>query len=97
MSIDLRGTPVLVVGAGIMGAGIVQVAALAGHHVQLFDMREGAAVQALDKLAATLKSLVDKGRLDAAAAQAAMSRMRKSGWKPWRISAGSPLACTPST
>jgi 3-hydroxybutyryl-CoA dehydrogenase len=75
MSIDLRGTPVLVVGAGIMGAGIVQVAALAGHHVQLFDMREGAAVQALDKLAATLKSLVDKGRLDAAAAQAAMSRI----------------------
>ena len=47
MSIDLRGTEVLVVGAGIMGAGIVQVAALAGHPVKLFDMREGAAAQAL--------------------------------------------------
>ena len=39
MSIDLRGTEVLVVGAGIMGAGIVQVAALAGHPVKLFDAR----------------------------------------------------------
>jgi 3-hydroxybutyryl-CoA dehydrogenase len=72
MSIDLRGTEVLVVGAGIMGAGIVQVAALAGHPVKLFDTREGAAAQALEKLAATLKSLVDKGRLDAEAARAAM-------------------------
>ncbi|HNK20277.1 MAG TPA: 3-hydroxyacyl-CoA dehydrogenase NAD-binding domain-containing protein, partial [Piscinibacter sp.] len=75
MSIDLRGTEVLVVGAGIMGAGIVQVAALAGHPVKLFDTREGAAAQALEKLAATLKSLVDKGRLDAEAARAAMERM----------------------
>ena len=75
MAIDLRGTPVLVVGAGIMGAGIVQVAALAGHPVKLFDMREGAAAQALDKLASTLKSLVDKGRLEAEQARAAMDRI----------------------
>jgi len=74
MTIDLRGAPVLVVGAGIMGIGIVQVAALAGHPVKLFDMREGAASQALDKLAGTLKSLVDKGRLDAEAARTAMDR-----------------------
>ncbi len=74
MTIDLRGAPVLVVGAGIMGIGIVQVAALAGHPVKLFDMREGAASQALDRLAGTLKSLVDKGRLDAEAARAAMDR-----------------------
>ena len=75
MSIDLRGTEVLVVGAGIMGAGIVQVAALAGHRVKLYDTRAGAAAQALDKLAGTLKSLVDKGKLTAEAAQAAVSRM----------------------
>ncbi|MFT3954332.1 MAG: 3-hydroxyacyl-CoA dehydrogenase [Piscinibacter sp.] len=75
MAIDLRGTPVLVVGAGIMGAGIVQVAALAGHPVKLFDMREGAAAQALDKLVTTLKSLVDKGRLGAEQARAAMDRI----------------------
>jgi 3-hydroxybutyryl-CoA dehydrogenase len=74
MTTDLRGAPVLVVGAGIMGIGIVQVAALAGHPVKLFDMREGAANQALDKLAATLKSLVDKGRLDAEVAREAIGR-----------------------
>ena len=31
--------PVLVVGAGIMGLGIAQVAAQAGHTVLLFDLR----------------------------------------------------------
>ncbi len=75
MSIDLRNAEVLVVGAGIMGAGIVQVAALAGHPVKLFDMREGAAAQALEKLAATLKSLVDKGKLGSELARAALDRI----------------------
>jgi NAD(P)H-hydrate epimerase len=45
MSIDLgAGTPVLVVGAGIMGAGIAQVAAQAGHTVRLFDARDALAL-----------------------------------------------------
>jgi 3-hydroxybutyryl-CoA dehydrogenase len=35
----LSGAPVLVVGAGIMGAGIAQVAAQAGHPVWLHDAR----------------------------------------------------------
>ena len=47
MSADLTGAGVLVVGAGIMGLGIAQVAAQAGHTVQLFDVREGAAEYAL--------------------------------------------------
>jgi len=48
MSIDLEaGTPVLVVGAGIMGAGIAQVAAQAGHTVRLFDAREFSALAKL--------------------------------------------------
>jgi 3-hydroxybutyryl-CoA dehydrogenase len=72
---QLTGAPVLVIGAGIMGAGIVQVAALAGHPVMLFDAREGAAVQAKAKLAATLDGLVNKGRLEAAAATAALVRI----------------------
>jgi 3-hydroxybutyryl-CoA dehydrogenase len=41
----LRGAPVFVVGAGIMGAGIAQVAAQAGHRVRLFDARDGVAAQ----------------------------------------------------
>ena len=71
----LDAAPVLVVGAGIMGAGIAQVAAQAGHAVLLFDMRDGAAAQAKGKLAATLDGLVGKGRLDAAAAQATLARI----------------------
>ena len=75
MAKDLRGTTVLVVGAGIMGAGIAQVAALAGHPVQLFDMREGAAAQSRDKLVATLATLADKGKLNAEVARAATDRI----------------------
>ena len=64
--------PVLVVGAGIMGAGIAQVAAQAGHPVRLFDARDGAAAEARGKLAATLDGLVARGRLEAAAAAATL-------------------------
>jgi 3-hydroxybutyryl-CoA dehydrogenase len=63
------------VGAGIMGAGIAQVAAQAGHPVQLFDTREGAATAAKSKLAATFDGLVAKGKLDAAAASATLARI----------------------
>ena len=72
---QLSGAPVLVVGAGIMGVGIAQVAALAGHAVRLFDSREGAAALAIAKLAATFDSLVNKGKLTPDAAQAALARI----------------------
>jgi 3-hydroxybutyryl-CoA dehydrogenase len=73
---NLQHTPVLVIGAGIMGAGIAQVAAQAGHPVQLFDMREGAAAAAKLKLASTLDGLVSKGKLAADAAQATLARIQ---------------------
>jgi 3-hydroxybutyryl-CoA dehydrogenase len=76
MSIALNGAPVLVVGAGIMGAGIAQVAAQAGHPVFLFDLREGAAAEAAKKLGATLEGLVAKGKLAADAAQATLARIQ---------------------
>ena len=72
---SLNNAPVLVVGAGIMGAGIAQVAAQAGHPVFLFDMREGAAAQAKAKLAATLDGLVAKGKITAGAAAATLARI----------------------
>jgi 3-hydroxybutyryl-CoA dehydrogenase len=75
MTLVLANAPVLVVGAGIMGAGIAQVAAQAGHPVQLFDSREGAAAQAKAKLAATLEGLVAKGRIEADVAKAALARI----------------------
>jgi 3-hydroxybutyryl-CoA dehydrogenase len=71
----LAGAPVLVVGAGIMGAGIAQVAAQAGHQVLMFDTREQAAAQARAKLAATLDGLAAKGKLAPEQAQATLARI----------------------
>jgi len=68
-------TAVFVVGAGIMGAGIAQVAAQAGHPVRLFDTREGAAQAACAKLATTLDGLAAKGRLDVTEAKAIAARI----------------------
>ena len=72
----LQGAPVLVVGAGIMGAGIAQVAAQAGHPVWLFDMREGAAAAACEQIGKTLDGLEAKGRIAAGQAQAARARLQ---------------------
>jgi 3-hydroxybutyryl-CoA dehydrogenase len=66
---------ILVVGAGLMGAGIAQVAAQAGHDVLLFDARAGAAAAAKAKLAQTLDGLAAKGKLTADAAQATLARI----------------------
>ncbi len=77
MSSDPQTLPsVFVVGAGIMGAGIAQVAAQAGHAVLLHDSRDGAATQARRKLADTLAGLVKKGRLAEADATAVLERIR---------------------
>jgi len=62
MNPTLSSAKVLVVGAGIMGAGIAQVAAQAGHSVFLMDAREGAARQACAKLRESLDALLTKGK-----------------------------------
>ena len=72
----LTNVPVLVVGAGIMGVGIAQVAAQAGHPVMLFDVKPGAAAQAVDKLAASLNALAAKGKLKPEAVAATLARLR---------------------
>jgi 3-hydroxybutyryl-CoA dehydrogenase len=73
---SLSGSTVLVVGAGIMGAGIAQVAAQAGHTVLLQDARPGAAASALAKMASTLQGLVAKGKLASDSAEATLARIR---------------------
>ena len=73
--ISLTGAQVLVVGAGIMGAGIAQIAAQAGHPVLLHDAREGAASEAKAKLARSLEALVAKGKLSAEAVAATLDRI----------------------
>ena len=72
---SLQGAPVLVVGAGIMGAGIAQVAAQAGHPVQLYDARAGEAQLAVRKLGASLDALVAKGKLESDDVQATLGRI----------------------
>lgn len=64
-----------IVGAGAMGRGIAQVAALAGCSVQLFDAREGAADEACQAIAEQVTRLVEKGRLDARQATQALERL----------------------
>jgi len=71
----LNDSRILVVGAGLMGAGIAQVAAQAGHAVDLFDARAGAAEAAKAKLAQTFDGLVAKGKLTVDAAQATLARI----------------------
>lgn len=61
-----------VIGAGIMGTGIAQIACQAGVQVLLFDNREGAAQEARDTLEQTLQTLVAKGKVSETDAQAAM-------------------------
>lgn len=65
-----------IVGAGVMGIGIAQVAALAGHPVQLLDARPGAAQQAIEQLGLTLVGLEARGKLPAGAAAAASARLQ---------------------
>jgi 3-hydroxybutyryl-CoA dehydrogenase len=52
-----------VVGAGAMGSGIAQVAAMAGHNVVLFDTNEAALDKARASLQKTLEKLVEKGKI----------------------------------
>lgn len=66
---------VLVVGAGVMGVGIAQVAAQAGHRVYLFDQRDGAATQARTRVGEVLGKLVAKGKLAQADVDATMVRL----------------------
>jgi 3-hydroxybutyryl-CoA dehydrogenase len=71
-----RNAPVAVIGAGAMGAGIAQIAAVAGHPVLLLDLKPGAAASAIAGIRATLAKLADKGKLSAAAADAAGARLQ---------------------
>ncbi|MBT9490994.1 MAG: 3-hydroxyacyl-CoA dehydrogenase [Paucibacter sp.] len=65
-----------VVGAGVMGAGIAQVAAQAGHAVLLLDLREGAAQAAIAQTAKALDGLVAKGRMAAEECAAVLARIQ---------------------
>jgi len=65
MTLDANqeGLIVGVVGAGAMGRGIAQVAAVGGCTVKMFDAKEGAAAGARDFIANMLGRNVEKGRM----------------------------------
>lgn len=71
-----RDATVAVIGAGTMGAGIAQVAALAGHHVLLVDANAAAVQRALAGIARDLQAHAAKGRIDTALAEAAIGRVQ---------------------
>ena len=69
------GSIVAVIGAGAMGAGIAQIAALSGHRVQLHDTRFGAGDAAKKAIAEALARRVAKGQLSQGEAEAAVGRI----------------------
>ena len=66
---------VLVVGAGLMGGGIAQVAALAGYRVSLRDVSQQMLDKAMANIAWSLGKFVEKGQLAAEARESALGRL----------------------
>jgi 3-hydroxybutyryl-CoA dehydrogenase len=66
---------ITVVGAGTMGRGIAQVAALSGHETVLNDVSPEALPRAAAEIARSLEKGVEKGKVAAADAAAARSRL----------------------
>ncbi|WP_206956954.1 3-hydroxybutyryl-CoA dehydrogenase [Trinickia acidisoli] len=74
MTIDTLG----VIGAGTMGNGIAQTAAVSGFKVILIDVTDAALAKGMAALGSSLERLVAKGKLDAAARDAALARIETS-------------------
>ncbi len=66
---------VLVAGAGQMGAGIVQVSAVAGLDVVMIDIADEFVARGMAGIEKGLGRLVDKGRMEAADRDAALARI----------------------
>ncbi len=64
-----------VAGSGTMGRGIVQVLAQCGVRTLVFDAQPGAALKARESIAQALHKQVERGRLERAAADAALGRV----------------------
>jgi 3-hydroxybutyryl-CoA dehydrogenase len=70
---------VCVVGAGQMGSGIAQVAAVAGYDVTLVDVAPKQLDRARSGIEGSLAKLVEKGRVEPDAAEAALGRIQTAG------------------
>jgi 3-hydroxybutyryl-CoA dehydrogenase len=68
-----------IVGAGTMGHGIAQVAAQSGYDVILVDVVPEALARGVAQIGKGLGRLVEKGKLDAAAREQALARVKPAG------------------
>jgi len=74
--IQLETIPVICVcGAGTMGSGIAQVAAMAGYKTIQFDLNEQVLAKSKTAIEAGLQKLADKGKLSVEEKNAALSRL----------------------
>jgi 3-hydroxybutyryl-CoA dehydrogenase len=71
-------TKIAVIGAGLMGSGIAQVAAHAGHEVVLHDTTSAALESALTAIASSQQRFVAKGTMTADDADVARARISTS-------------------
>lgn len=69
---------VAVIGSGAMGAGIAQVAAVAGYTVKLYDSRAEAVAKAIADIAQAINKQVAKQRMNAVDAAAAIARVQSA-------------------
>jgi len=65
-----------VVGAGTMGAGIAQMAALAGYEVVLYDIEKGALDKALQVISRNMDGAIQRNKITEAQKTEALSRLR---------------------
>ncbi len=66
---------VAVIGSGIMGAGIAEVAASYGHPVLVYDINADAISRAIDGIRTGLESRVARGKLSAQASEQTLQRL----------------------
>ena len=66
---------VAVIGSGIMGAGIAEVAASHGHPVLVYDINADAISRAIDGIRTRLESRVARGKLSAEACEETLQRL----------------------
>ena len=66
---------VMVVGAGLMGSGIAQVSAVAGHDVVMRDVNDEALARARGAIEKSLSKFAEKGAVTAEEAQSALGRI----------------------
>jgi 3-hydroxybutyryl-CoA dehydrogenase len=69
-------TTIGVIGAGQMGAGVAQVAAVSGYEVRLLDVSQAQLEAAVQRIGGLLERQVQKGTMTAADRAAALARIR---------------------